>query len=77
MFIPAGSGERTREHLDEYRRFRQLTQRLLAISEEICESPVREAKPENEKISTWKRWKRRFGDRRLRLAAQTVEQRIK
>jgi hypothetical protein len=46
--IPAGAVERTREQLEEYHRFRQLLQQLLAVSEQICEWQVRDAQPENE-----------------------------
>ena len=46
--IPADAVERTRKQLEEYHRFRELIQRLLAVSEQICQRRVREAQPENE-----------------------------
>jgi hypothetical protein len=48
--IPSDAVERTREQLEEYHRFRQLIQRLLAVSEQICQWRVREAKPESEEF---------------------------
>lgn len=42
--IPAGPAvERTREHLGEYHRFRQLIQQLIAVSEKICDLQLRQA----------------------------------
>ena len=41
--IPAGPAvERTREHIDEYHRFRQLVQQLIAVSEKICDLRLRQ-----------------------------------
>jgi hypothetical protein len=41
--IPAGPAvERTREQIDECRRFRQLVQQLIAISERICDLQLRQ-----------------------------------
>jgi hypothetical protein len=47
--IPAGPAvQRTREQIDEYHRFRQLVQQLIAVSEEICDLQLRQPpqKPE-------------------------------
>lgn len=44
--IPAGNAvDRTRVQLHEYRRFRQLVQKLTAISEQICDLQLRAAGP--------------------------------
>jgi hypothetical protein len=44
--IPAGSAvDRTREQLQEYHRFRQLIQKLVAVSERICDLQLRAADP--------------------------------
>ena len=41
--IPAGPAvERTREQIDEYHRFRQLVQQLIAVSEKICDLQLRQ-----------------------------------
>lgn len=41
--IPAGAAvERTREQLDEYRRFRELVRQLIAVSEQICDRQLRQ-----------------------------------
>jgi hypothetical protein len=41
--IPAGPAvERTREQLAEYRRFRQLVQQWIAVSEQICDRQLRQ-----------------------------------
>ena len=48
--IPTGPAvERTREQIDEYRRFRQLVQQLIAVSEKICNLQLREPQPIVEK----------------------------
>jgi hypothetical protein len=42
--IPAGPAvERTRQQLNEYHRFRELVQQLIAVSEQICDLEVRQA----------------------------------
>ena len=48
--IPAGPAvERTREQIDEYHRFRQLVQQLIAISERVCDLQLRrERRPEED-----------------------------
>src|SRR5271169_2564122 len=47
--IPAGPAvEQTRQQLEEYHRFRQLVQQLLAVSEQICDWPLRHSGPESE-----------------------------
>ena len=47
--IPAGAAvEQTRQQLEEYHRFRQLVQQLLAVSEQICDWPLRHPEPESE-----------------------------
>jgi hypothetical protein len=41
--IPPGAAvERTREQLDEYHRFRELVQQLIAVSEQICDRQLRQ-----------------------------------
>lgn len=41
--IPTGPAvDRTREQLDEYHRFRELVQRLVAVSEQICDMQLRQ-----------------------------------
>jgi hypothetical protein len=41
--IPAGPAvERTREQIDEYRRFRQLVQHLIGVSEKVCDLQLRQ-----------------------------------
>jgi hypothetical protein len=45
--IPAGPAvERTREQINEYRRFRQLVQQLIAVSEKICDLQLRQQQPQ-------------------------------
>lgn len=49
--IPAGAAvDRTREQIDQYHRFRQGVQQLIAISEKICDLQLRQPqqKPEDE-----------------------------
>jgi hypothetical protein len=49
--IPAGPAvERTRQQVDQYHRFRQLVQQLIAVSEKICDLQWREQqqKPEEQ-----------------------------
>ena len=42
--IPAGDAvERTRAQLQEYHRFRQLVQQLVAVSEQICDLQLKQA----------------------------------
>ena len=42
--IPAGPAvERTRQQVDEYHRFRNLVQQLVAVSEQICDLQVRQS----------------------------------
>jgi len=42
--IPAGAAVgRTRQQIDEYHRFRQLAQQLIAVSEKICDLQLRQA----------------------------------
>lgn len=49
--IPAGPAvEQTRGQLEEYHRFRQLVQQLVAISEQICDWQLRHAKSEPETV---------------------------
>jgi hypothetical protein len=49
--IPAGPAvEQTRQQLEEYHRFRQLVQQLLAVSEQICDWQLRHAEPEPEGV---------------------------
>ena len=44
--IPAGPAvERTREQIEEYRRFRQRVQQLVAVSEKICDLQLRQQQP--------------------------------
>jgi hypothetical protein len=53
--IPAGSAvERTREHIGEYHRFRQLVQQLIAVSEKICDLQLRQTSqaPEHDNKKT-------------------------
>lgn len=41
--IPAGRAvDRTRQHLDEYHRFRELVQQLVTVSEQICDVQLRQ-----------------------------------
>ena len=48
--IPAGAAlEQTRQHLEEYHRFRQLVQQLLSVSEQICDWQLRHPVPEDVK----------------------------
>src|ERR1700674_3764483 len=45
--IPAGPVvEQTRQQLDEYHRFRQLVQQLIAVSEQICDWQLRHTEKE-------------------------------
>ncbi|MBV9396340.1 MAG: hypothetical protein JO062_00060 [Bryobacterales bacterium] len=47
--IPAGPAvERTQQHLDEYHRFRQLVQQLIAVSEQICDLQLRQPQKSQE-----------------------------
>lgn len=47
--IPAGPAvQRTRQQLDQYHRFRQLVQQLVAVSERICDWQLRQAGSEAE-----------------------------
>ena len=49
--IPAGAAvERTRQQLEEYRHFRQLVQRLLSVSEQICDWQLGHGEPESEGV---------------------------
>jgi hypothetical protein len=49
--IPAGPAvEQTRQQLDEYHRFRQLVQQLIAISEQICDWQLRHTEKEAEGV---------------------------
>lgn len=49
--IPAGPAvEQTRSQLEEYHRFRQLAQQLVAVSEQICEWQLRQAKSQPEPV---------------------------
>ena len=49
--IPAGPAvEQTRRQLEEYHRFRQLAQQLLAVSEQICDWQLRHSTPEPEGV---------------------------
>ena|ERR1041384_914507 len=49
--IPAGSAvEQTRGQLAEYHRFRDLVQQLIAVSEQICDWQLRQAKSEPEPV---------------------------
>ena len=49
--IPAGAAvEQTRQQLEEYHRFRQLVQQLLAVSEQICDWQLRHTAPETEGV---------------------------
>lgn len=44
--IPAGAAvDRTREQLQEYHRFRQLVQKLVVVSEQICDLQLRITEP--------------------------------
>jgi hypothetical protein len=44
--IPVGSAvDRTREQLQEYHRFRQLVQKLITVSEQICDLQLRATEP--------------------------------
>jgi hypothetical protein len=44
--IPVGGAvDRTREQLREYHRFRQLVQKLIAVSEQICDLQLRASEP--------------------------------
>ena len=49
--IPAGPAvERTREQVDEYHRFREIVQQLIAISEQICDRQLRQPQRPEEGI---------------------------
>src|SRR5580700_8651548 len=49
--IPAGPAlEQTRLQLQEYHRFRELVQQLVAISEQICDWPLRHPQPQTEPV---------------------------
>jgi len=49
--IPAGPAvEQTRQQVEEYHRFRQLVQQLLAVSEQICDWQLRHAEPETQGV---------------------------
>ena len=49
--IPAGPAvEQTRHQLEEYHRFRDLAQQLVAVSEQICDWQLRQAQPETEPV---------------------------
>ena len=49
--IPAGSAvEQTRHQLDEYHRFRELVQQLVAVSEQICDWQLRHPQPEAQAV---------------------------
>jgi hypothetical protein len=49
--IPAGAAvDRTREQLKEYHRFRQLVQKLVAVSEQICDLQLRASEPAQDDI---------------------------
>jgi hypothetical protein len=49
--IPAGPAvEQTRQQLDEHRRFRQLIQQLLEVSEQICDWQLQHPEPETEGV---------------------------
>jgi hypothetical protein len=48
--IPAGPAvERTQQQIEEYRRFRELVQQLIAVSENICGLQLREQQRNSEK----------------------------
>lgn len=61
--IPAGTAvQRTREQIDEYHRFRQLVQQLIAVSERICDLHLRgqpQPHPEGHKKNRARRSARR------------------
>lgn len=47
--IPAGSAvDQTQRQLEEYHRFRQLVQQLVAVSEQICDLQLRQPAPQAE-----------------------------
>jgi hypothetical protein len=49
--IPAGPAvERTRQQVDEYHRFRELVQQLVAVSEQICDLQVRQSADSDDSI---------------------------
>jgi hypothetical protein len=49
--IPAGPAvEQTRHQLEEYHRFRELIQQLVAVSEQICDWQLRHPQPETEPV---------------------------
>jgi hypothetical protein len=49
--IPAGPAvEQTRHQLEEYHRFRELVQQLVAVSEQICDWQLRHSQPETEPV---------------------------
>ena len=49
--IPAGAAvEQTRQQLEEYQRFRQLVQQLLAVSGQICDWQLRHSSPATEEV---------------------------
>jgi hypothetical protein len=61
--IPAGAAvERTRQHIAEYHRFRQLVQQLIAVSEKICDLQLRQP-PKNEEGDNKKNRARRSSRR--------------
>ena len=58
--IPAGAAvERTREQVAEYHRFRQLVQKVTAVSEQICDLELRQSEPEDNKKNLARRPARR------------------
>jgi hypothetical protein len=58
--IPVGAGvDRTREQLEEYRRFRRLVQQLTTVSEQICDLQLRQSEPEDNKKNCAQRPARR------------------
>jgi hypothetical protein len=58
--IPAGAEvERTRQQIEEYRRFRELVQQFIAVSERICDRQLRQAQSPGVKKNRTRRPARR------------------
>ncbi|MBI4081685.1 MAG: hypothetical protein HY423_03650 [Candidatus Lambdaproteobacteria bacterium] len=53
--IPAAAVERTRQHLEEYRRFRELMRDLVETSERLCEASVSAPEAASEEEAAKKR----------------------
>ena len=68
--IPAGAVERTQEQLEEYRRFRTLSQELVEVSVQLCDAqlsaPAKASPGEAEKGGSRASWRRRSAKRSRR-----------